>query len=1039
MKHIEFIRRTPLSTFLILALHSAYAEAGGVYTWSGVNDNNATDIRNWAYSDAPSSDYNQFVINSDSRSPVWVHDDTVPPSPPFSSLWSTRLAVGQQAGTTGSLDIKRADSSGGGIGMHSAEVGENGGQGTLNIHAPEMPLYPGSSTVLQLSNGLTIGSGLNSRGTVNILGSGKNTQMQNMQSATLDLGSGTMTIGSLGGHGVMNVNGGSINAGSYNSQSTPNFTLGQGLGSYGEVNVLAGGKFAHGMNNPTGTADTQPRIGDAGGTGKLNITGSLNNDTVSRAHFGSGLSVGYGAGSIGEVRITEGGEMLTGNTFNPDSYNPQTGSYDVINPVSVGVAGGTGRVLIDGTSSGGKASVWRVIGPFYATGGLPMTDGKLYIGASGQGDVTVANGGVLDIGKGNYGAVYDYSDPNYPKSYYHLTDFTSGTGIVYLGVGAGSSGSLNIGAGQGRAPQAPGIVNAAEIQFGAGSGSLVFNHTSADGVLSFKPQLVSGSGQSNIIHLAGVTRLEDVDGRDQRSFTGLTRVAGGTLVVDTRLGGAMTVESGGTLAGLGSAGSTTIKSGGTLAPARFTKSSSENSRLYVDSLTFEPGSILEIGISDNNLSDDVWATTINGGSGKITITGGTIQVKARPGAWNLRDYVYTVLRSDSSDVTGQFTAVTTDLAFLKLKAEYYPDSVVLRTFRNSTEFEDIPDDDNGKGTGGAVEDLGPDNPIYEDVIGMTPDQAKRAFENLGGEIHGGVQSALLNTSRYARLAVNRHLLELPLDTQKGLWIDTWGYDGSLDGNDKTARLDYNGTGFLMGLDTYRSESGETTFGFAMGYERSKMSIGSTRQSNTDVNVVHGLAYGRTQLGSVDLRSGFGVSSMEVDTTRNVNVSSVAGKYTADYSALNLQAFIEASRRFSLSEKVGLTPYINLSHQQLETRSFTEHGGNAALHGRANTSRLTSSIIGFYTHLTVDPVLSIYSDLGWRHNFNNDATGVDLNFVDGSRRFRINGPKLNNDSVVASLGVGFKLRKDMTFRLGYEGEFGQLERENAAKAQFEWYF
>lgn len=1034
MKPIPLMKRTPLSVFLILALHSTTVEAGGVYTWNGLKSNDASDINNWSYNSNPLLTYDILHINSNSPSPLWTHTDASGTSFPYS--YDSQIEIGQKAGANGLLTLRRSDSLYSYIHVRSIEVGTNSGRGVLDIYTPEIAPNQGYATVIKASNGIAIGSGLNSQGTVNIFGSGKTTQSQNMQSATLDIdaSNSVIAIGTQGGHGVMNINGGSVSAGTYNSLSTANFVLGQGRGSYGEVNVLAGGKLAQGMNNPYGTTDNQPRIGDSGGTGILNIIGSISKDAVSRAHFGSGLSVGYGSGSVGQINITDGGEMLTGNTFDINSYNPQTGGYTSY-PVNIGVSGGIGRVLIDGASGNGKASIWRVIGPFYATGGAPVMDGKLYIGASGQGDVTVSNEGILDVGRGSYGPGYD---GNY-SSYYHLTDFTSGTGAVYLGVNAGSSGSLNIGARQGLVPQRPGDVRAAEIYFGAGDGSLVFNHTSQNGTYSFKPQLISGTGKSNIIHLAGVTRLEDVGGRDQSTFTGQTKVSGGTLVVDTRLGGSVIVENRAVLTGKGAAGNTIIKSGGILAPERFAKTPEDNNRLYVDSLTFEPGSVYEIGGSDNALSDDVWATTAYGGSGRITINGGSIHVKARAGAWSMIGFPYTVLISDSGDITGKFASTTTDMAFLDVKAEYYPDVVVLRTSRNSTKFEDIPDDDNGKGTGGAVEDLGPGNPIYQEVIGMTPEEANRTFENLNGEIHAGVMSTLLNTSRYSRVAVNHHLLQLPLDAEKGLWVDTWGYNGSLDGNKETARLNYNGTGFLLGLDTYISETGESVLGFAMGYERSKTNIDSTRQSRADLDTIHGMVYGRSKLGTVDLRGGFGLSSTEVDTTRNVNVPGVAGKYTADYSALNLQAFIEASRKFSLGDRMDISPYVNLSHQNLKTRGFKENGGGAALRGNARTSSLTSSIIGFHTKMTADSVVSVYSDLGWKYNFNTDATGADLNFVDGARRFKIHGQKLNDNSLVAGLGVGFKPRKDVNILIGYEGEFGNQEKNNAVKAQFEWRF
>ncbi|WP_164214064.1 hypothetical protein, partial [Stenotrophomonas maltophilia] len=53
---------------------------------------------------------------------------------------------------------------------------------------------------------------------------------------------------------------------------------------------------------------------------------------------------------------------------------------------------------------------------------------------------------------------------------------------------------------------------------------------------------------------------------DSRDFAGTTSVEAGTLSVMGRLGGALSVLSGGTLMGPGTVGGTAVAAGGTLAP-----------------------------------------------------------------------------------------------------------------------------------------------------------------------------------------------------------------------------------------------------------------------------------------------------------------------------------------------------------------------------------------------------------------------------------------------------------------------------------------
>ena len=88
-----------------------------------------------------------------------------------------------------------------------------------------------------------------------------------------------------------------------------------------------------------------------------------------------------------------------------------------------------------------------------------------------------------------------------------------------IATNAGSIGTLNIGAGAGNPAAAPGTLTAPSVAFGAGTGTINFNHTSADYV--FAPA-ISGDGAVNV--LAGSTTLTGAN-----SYSGATNVEGGTL------------------------------------------------------------------------------------------------------------------------------------------------------------------------------------------------------------------------------------------------------------------------------------------------------------------------------------------------------------------------------------------------------------------------------------------------------------------------------------------------------------------------------
>ena len=110
-----------------------------------------------------------------------------------------------------------------------------------------------------------------------------------------------------------------------------------------------------------------------------------------------------------------------------------------------------------------------------------------------------------------------------------------------IATNAGSIGTLNIGAGAGNPAAAPGTLTTPSVAFGAGTGTINFNHTSADYV--FAPA-ISGNGTVNV--LAGTTTLTGAN-----SYSGATNVDAGTLRAGApntfSPNSAVTVASGGTL------------------------------------------------------------------------------------------------------------------------------------------------------------------------------------------------------------------------------------------------------------------------------------------------------------------------------------------------------------------------------------------------------------------------------------------------------------------------------------------------------------
>ena len=244
--------------------------------------------------------------------------------------------------------------------------------------------------------------------------------------------------------------------------------------------------------------------------------------------------VGNLPGGVGAVTVTgagsnwqTNGSVVVGGLGTGTLTIQDGGTVNSLGGGSVGLAtGSTGTVTVTG-----PGSTWN-----------NSPGGGLNIGSSGTGTLTIANGGrvinitpaAANIGDdpGSQGMV-TVTGPGF------LWSNSVGVNIGLLGTAAltvadggvvngpiviattvGAVGALNIGAGAGELAAAPGTVTASSVTFGAGTGTINFNHTSADYV--FAPA-IRGNGTVNV--LAGTTILIG-----DSTYTGSTTIStAGTL------------------------------------------------------------------------------------------------------------------------------------------------------------------------------------------------------------------------------------------------------------------------------------------------------------------------------------------------------------------------------------------------------------------------------------------------------------------------------------------------------------------------------
>ncbi|MCD8520472.1 MAG: autotransporter outer membrane beta-barrel domain-containing protein [Alphaproteobacteria bacterium] len=251
-------------------------------------------------------------------------------------------------------------------------------------------------------------------------------------------------------------------------------------------------------------------------------------------------------------------------------------------------------------------------------------------------------------------------------------------GIILAG-NPGSTGTLNIGAASVDPADAAGILETDTVEFGSGTGEIVFNHT--DGAYEFAPDIVgtgtlnflaggtvlSGdlsaftgtfSGSAGATITSGTTNIET----DSSAFAGTTDVTGGILRVNGSLGGTTTISGTGRLQGNATLDDLIVDTGGAAAPGN------SIGTVSAVNVTFNPGSTYEVEVNSAGQSDLIDA------SGTATINGGTVIGIPYPNV--SLSQPYTILTA-AGGVAGTFDGSSDNYAFLDTALSYDANNVYL--------------------------------------------------------------------------------------------------------------------------------------------------------------------------------------------------------------------------------------------------------------------------------------------------------------------------------------------------------------------------
>ncbi|GMB82508.1 hypothetical protein NN6n1_32910 [Shinella zoogloeoides] len=411
------------------------------------------------------------------------------------------------------------------------------------------------------------------------------------------------------------------------------------------------------------------------------------------------------------------------------------------------------------------------------------------------------------------------------------------------------------------------------------------------------------------------------------------------------------------------------------------------------------------------------------------IDGGSLKVSAGAGSYNPAT-VYKIIDANNIVKNTDFT-VTSNLAFLTPSVTYSAKTVDLTMTRNATALASVGLTPNQIAAAGGVDSLGAGNPVQGAVLGLSAEQARDAFDQLSGEIHGSAKTALVEDSRFLRNAVNDHMRAASGEEGPSVWGQAFGSHGHWSGDGNAARLSRSTGGFFAGADAPAFDTWR--FGAAAGYSRSSFDAKDRRSSGTSDNY-HVALYGGATWDALSLRTGAAYTLHDVSTKRIAAFPGLSDTLEGDYRAGTAQVFGELGYGLNAGATT-FEPFADLAHVSHHTGGFTEKGGAAALSAGGGTANANFTTLGLRasTGFTLGGVeATARGTIGWRHAFGDTAALSSLRFAGGDT-FIVAGVPLARDTATVEAGLDFALSPTAVLGVAYGGQFGSGLSDQSLKA------
>ena len=257
--------------------------------------------------------------------------------------------------------------------------------------------------------------------------------------------------------------------------------------------------------------------------------------------------------------------------------------------------------------------------------------------------------------------------------------------------------------------------------------------------------------------------------------------------------------------------------------------------------------------------------------------------------------------------------------------------------------------------------------------------------------------------------------------------DRWGWfasgNGSFlsigNGSNGVAGYDLTTSGMTVGLD-YRF-AGNLTLGVVAGYLNS--SIDLTGNGRIGVNGGQGGIYAAWSKGGLYLNGAVTGGGNSYDIRRTGLGGSVLGNTTgSQFDSLLSGGFDLHANHWTFG------PTADVEYTWVGVDAFDEHGSLAPLHIQNNEASSLRSRIGLRATYDADiGGVRVTPELraAWQHEYLDNQRSISASFVDGGvGAFTVGGPAIGRDSLTVIAGVTVQISKQVSIFADYDGNVGR---------------